>query len=100
MVGSGIRGFQQKLFRLKLYLKMWNNDVFANFFSRVKEAEEDIAQNERLYDLSSSTTDRAIFSEVRAQLQHALLCESFFFINSLLFVRFKKAILIPTSFMR
>lgn len=85
MVGYGIRGFQQKLVRLKLYLKMWNNDVFANFFSRVKEAEEDIAQNERLYDLSSSTTDRAIFSEVKAPLQHALLCEEFFFffINSL-----------------
>lgn len=49
------------------------------FFSRVKEAEEDIAQNERLYDLSSSTTDRAIFSEVKAPLQHALLCEEFFF---------------------
>lgn len=51
------------------------------FFSRVKEAEEDIAQNERLYDLSSSTTDRAIFSEVKAPLQHALLCEEFFFFS-------------------
>lgn len=78
MVGSGMRAFQQKLVRFKLCLKVWNKDVFGNVFSRVKEAEKDLAQKERLYDLSGSATDKAIFSKARARLQYALLCEEIF----------------------
>lgn len=35
--------------------------MFGNVFSWVKEVNEDVAQKEKLYDLSSSTADRAIF---------------------------------------
>lgn len=72
VVGAGMRAFQQKLFRLKLCLKAWNKDVFVNIFSQVQLVEEDVTQNERLYDISGFADDRASFSEARAQLQTCL----------------------------
>lgn len=68
MVGAGMRAFQQKLIWLKLCLKAWNKDVFGNVFSQVQQTEEDVAQNERLYDISGSANDKATFSEARARL--------------------------------
>lgn len=50
-------------------------DVFGNVFDKVKEAEKDVAQKERQYDLSGSVEDMIRFSKARAQLQYALLCE-------------------------
>ena len=73
-----MRAFQQKLVRLKLCLKTWNKDVFGNVFSQVQQAEEEVAQKERLYDISGSADDRASFSEARARLQQALLREEIF----------------------
>ena len=35
--------------------------MFGNVFSWVKEANEDVAQKDKLYDLSSSAADKAIF---------------------------------------
>ncbi|KAH9662191.1 reverse transcriptase domain-containing protein [Citrus sinensis] len=78
VVGAGMRAFQQKLVRLKLCLKAWNKDVFGNVFSQVQQAEEEVAQKERLYDISGSADDRASFSEARARLQQALLREEIF----------------------
>lgn len=78
VVGFGMRAFQQKLARLKVCLKGWNKEVFGNVFDRVKEAEKEVAWREGQYDLSGSADDRAAFSEARAQLQHALLCEEIF----------------------
>lgn len=37
-----------------------------------------LLRKKRLYDLSGSAADRAIFSEARAQMQYALLCEEIF----------------------
>ncbi|KAH9750359.1 hypothetical protein KPL71_013846 [Citrus sinensis] len=78
VVGFGMRAFQQKLVRLKNCLKAWNKEVFGNVFDRVKEAEKDIARKKRQYDLSGSVEDRVMFSEARAHLQRALLCEETF----------------------
>ncbi|KAH9684247.1 reverse transcriptase domain-containing protein [Citrus sinensis] len=78
VIGAGMRAFQQKLVRLKLCLKVWNKDVFGNVFSQVQQAEEEVAQKERLYDISGSADDRASFSEARARLQQALLREEIF----------------------
>lgn len=82
VVGSGMRAFQQKLTRLKFYLKAWNKDVFGNVFSQVQQAEDDLAQKERLYDISGFADYRANFSEARAWLQHALLREEIFFASA------------------
>ncbi|KAJ4726796.1 Ribonuclease H domain [Melia azedarach] len=76
--GSGMFGFQQKLTRLKLRLKAWNREIFGNVFQRVREAEAEVTERERIYDLSGSTQDRVAFSESRARLQHALSCEEAF----------------------
>ena len=35
--------------------------MFGNVFSWVKEVNEDVAQKDKLYDLSSSAADKAIF---------------------------------------
>lgn len=35
--------------------------MFGNFFHPVKEAEEDVAQKEKQYNISGSTKDRAVF---------------------------------------
>lgn len=78
VLSSRTRAFQQKLARLKLYLKIWNKDIFCNVFHWVKEAEEDVAKKKRQYDIHGSVVDRAIFSEARVRLQHALLCEESF----------------------
>ena len=75
---TGMIGFQQKLSRLKRCLKVWNKEVFGNVFERVQAAEEEVAQRERIYDISGSAQDRVSFSEARARLQHALLCEESF----------------------
>ena len=56
-----MKAFQQKLW-LKLCLKAWNKDVFANIFSQVQQAEEDVTQKERLYDMFGFVDDRANFS--------------------------------------
>lgn len=60
VIGAGMKAFQQKLW-LKLFLKTWNKDVFANIFSQVQQAEEDVTQKERLYDMSGFVDDRANF---------------------------------------
>ena len=101
VVGFGMRAFQQKLTRLKFCPKAWNKNVFGNVFYRVQQAEEDVAQKERLYDISGSADYRANFSEARAWLQHALLREEIFFcVSSPVFDGFERAILIPIFSMR
>lgn len=78
VVGAGMSAFQHKLTRLKFCLKAWNKDIFGNVFSQVQQAEEDVAQKKRLYDISGSADDRANFFEARARLQYALLREEIF----------------------
>lgn len=48
-------------------------------FDQVKEVEEEVAKKERQYDFFGSVEERAVFSEVRACLQHALLSKEVFF---------------------
>lgn len=41
-----------------------------------------MAQKGRQCDISSFTEDKVVFSNVRARLQHALLCKKIFFFGA------------------
>lgn len=52
--------------------------MFGNVLNKVKEAEKDVAQKERQYDLSGYVEDKIRFSEAMTQLQYTLLCKESF----------------------
>ncbi|KAL0292648.1 UNVERIFIED_CONTAM: hypothetical protein Scaly_2580500 [Sesamum calycinum] len=49
-VGSGMMRLQQKLTRLKHYLKEWNKTVFGNVFDNVAAAERGLKEADEAYD--------------------------------------------------
>ncbi|KAI3452724.1 hypothetical protein Pfo_009388 [Paulownia fortunei] len=47
---QGMQNLQQKLYRLKQYLRWWNKNIFRDIFENVKKAKQEVADREFFYD--------------------------------------------------
>ncbi|KAL0284680.1 UNVERIFIED_CONTAM: hypothetical protein Sradi_7190700 [Sesamum radiatum] len=77
-VGSGMMRLQQKLTRLKHYLKEWNKTVFGNVFDNVAAAERGLKEANEAYD--QDPCDRTLVERNRcsAELVRVLAQEEAF----------------------
>ena len=66
--GGGMASFHGKLMNTKVKLRSWNAQVFGNMLQNVREAEKDLQQKEREFDLVRDSASRAALGEDRAAM--------------------------------
>ncbi|KAL0297913.1 UNVERIFIED_CONTAM: hypothetical protein Scaly_3079300 [Sesamum calycinum] len=76
--GYGMYRLQQKLYRLKDYLKQWNRDIFGNVFSLVDQSKAAANEAEKQFDRHPSKANLINLNRQNAALVHALNFESEF----------------------
>ncbi|KAI3465771.1 hypothetical protein Pfo_022434 [Paulownia fortunei] len=47
---QGMINLQQKLYRLKQFLRWWNKNIFGDIFENIKKAEQEVANSETKFD--------------------------------------------------
>lgn len=68
---GGMRGFYNKLQRLKTDLRKWNKSVFGNVFNAVAEAKAHVVQTETQYDSHTTAANHEAYHASKAILLQA-----------------------------
>ncbi|KAI3472963.1 hypothetical protein Pfo_029210 [Paulownia fortunei] len=75
---TGMINLQQKLYRLKHFLKRWNKEVFGNIFDNIRKAEQEVAGKEQNFDENPSDSNLIALKRSTAILTQALTIEEEF----------------------
>ncbi|KAL2237400.1 UNVERIFIED_CONTAM: hypothetical protein Sindi_0931700 [Sesamum indicum] len=74
--GYGMYKLQQKIYRIKVLLKLWNKDTFGNVFTTVEQAKQNATEAEKRFDMDPSEANLIDLKRSNAALVHALILES------------------------
>ncbi|XP_011081406.1 uncharacterized protein LOC105164454 [Sesamum indicum] len=74
--GYGMYKLQQKIYRIKVLLKLWNKDTSGNVFTTVEQAKQNATEAEKRFNMDPSEANLIDLKRSNAALVHALTLKS------------------------
>ncbi|KAI3457760.1 hypothetical protein Pfo_014423 [Paulownia fortunei] len=72
---QGMINLQQKLYRLKQFLRWWNKNIFGDIFENIKKAEQEVANSKTKFDNDPCDSNLIELKRCTAMLTQALSIE-------------------------